>query len=116
MWHVRRTPAISTDDRSLYRALVNCWSYSAGLTNGESLDIELAMVVKKIMTRLDSNHYIDLGLELLDVADYADDFERCNTESKNDRLLTEFESELYRTHYSYVEQYSEREYSDRNAD
>jgi len=65
------------------------------------------------MARLDSNNYVDLGLELLSTDEGADDFERCNIE--NNRYYTEFESELYSALYSYVEQYSEREYSDRNA-
>jgi len=106
LWHAQRTPSVSTDDKSVYRALVNCWENSSGPELGDPLDIELGMIIEHVMKRLDYHEIKRLAYEI----DGA--FEAYDEEDEDDRDLTAI---VYQNLYHAVQDTSEVEYSERNG-
>ncbi len=107
LWHAKRTSPMTLDDKSVYRALVYCWGCSAGPVNGDEHDMELNVVVGRVLSKVSWENIQRLAYEI------DGEFEPRHPEDPDEEderdLLEIVSQELYR----FVMHKSEREWLDR---
>ncbi len=106
LWHAKRTDSITTDEKSVYRAWVSCWGYSAGPVCGDELDMELEIVINSVLSKVSYENLEKLAIEI------DGEYGLRDAEDEDDR---DFQYIVYCKLYYHVQSVSEREYTDKNA-